>query len=77
MTIDWASLGLVAVTTVVAALAIVGIFALGVVALTSGPRTEDGPASPSPGARVGGYLCMAVSGLLVLYGIYLIVPLFH
>ena len=36
MNIDWASLGLVAVTTVVAAIAIVGIFSLGVMALTSG-----------------------------------------
>ena len=34
MKIDWASLGLVAVTTVVAAVSIVGIFSIGVVALT-------------------------------------------
>ena len=42
MNIDWASLGLVAITTVIAAVAIVGI-----------------------------------SGLLVLYGLYLIIPQFH
>ena len=34
MKIDWASLALVAVTTVVAAVSIVGIFAIGVAALT-------------------------------------------
>lgn len=77
MKIDWASLGLVAVTTVVAAVAIVGIFSLGVVALTSGGRARDGLAAPSPAARVGGYLCLGVSALLVLYGLYLIVPQFH
>ena len=77
MKIDWASLGLVAVTTVVAAIAIVGLFSLGVMALTSGPRTPDGAASPRFGARVGGYLCLAVAVLLVLYGLYLIVPRFH
>jgi len=42
MTIDWTSLGLVAVTTVVA-----------------------------------GYLCVGISALLVLYGLYLIIPQFH
>ena len=36
MTINWSALLLVAVTTVVAALAIVGVFSLGVAALTSG-----------------------------------------
>jgi hypothetical protein len=77
MKIDWASLGLVAVTTVVAAIAIVGIFSLGVSALTSGGRTASGAATPSATARIGGDLCLGVSGLLVLYGLYLIVPQFH
>lgn len=75
MKIDWASLGLVAVTTVVAAIAIVGIYSLGVMALTSGGR--DGAAAPSPLARICGYLCLGVSGMLVLYGLYLIIPQFH
>ncbi len=77
MNIDWASLGLVAVTTVVAAVAIVGIFSLGVMALTSGPRGADGTATPNAGAKLSGYLCLLVSVLLVLYGLYLIIPQFH
>lgn len=77
MKIDWASLGLVAVTTVVAAIAIVGIFSLGVLTLTSGRRSGDGTAAPNPTARFGGYLCLAISALLVLYGLYLIIPQFH
>jgi hypothetical protein len=75
MKIDWASLGLVAVTTVVAAIAIVGIYSLGVLALSSGGK--DGTSAPSPLARMSGYLCLGVSGLLVLYGLYLIIPQFH
>lgn len=74
MKIDWASLALVALTTVVAAISIVGIFALGVAALTHAPA--DG-GRPNVFARTAGYACLGVSGLIALYGIYLIVPAFH
>ena len=81
MNIDWASLVLVAITTVVAAVAIVGIFSLGVTALTSGGRSDSGGSAvanpPSPAAKVAGYACVGISGLLVLYGLYLIIPQFH
>ena len=82
MNIDWASLGLVAITTVIAAVAIVGIFSLGVTALTSGGDHETGgsigrPTQPSPAAKIAGYACVGVSGMLVLYGLYLIIPQFH
>jgi len=76
MNIDWNSLALVAITTVVAAVAIVGIFSLGVYALTSGGRATE-VAAPRPMARFAGYACIGVSGLLVVYGLYLIVPQFH
>ena len=76
MKIDWASLGLVAVTTVVAAISIVGIFSLGVAALGAAEaRTANGQ---SVGVtRVAGFGCLAVAGLIALYGIYLIIPVFH
>ena len=81
MNIDWASLGLVAITTVIAAIAIVGIFSLGVAALTSGGDHESGGAlvqdPPKPVAKLAGYACVGISGLLVLYGLYLIIPQFH
>ena len=81
MNIDWASLGLVAITTVIAAIAIVGVFSLGVAALTSGKEYESGgslvQSPPNPAAKLAGYLCVGISGLLVLYGLYLIVPQFH
>ncbi len=81
MNIDWASLVLVAITTVVAAVAIVGIFSLGVTALTSGGNRQSGGSAvtspPSPAAKIAGYACVGISGLLVLYGLYLIIPQFH
>jgi len=75
MNINWGALMLVAVTTLVAAIAVVGIFSLGVVALTSGAGRAG--AVPHVVARVAGYACIAVSGMLVLYGLYLIIPQFH
>ena len=88
MNIDWNSLALVAITTVVAAIAIVGIFSVGVIALTTGNRAggnADGPGAsgnavvgqPAPVARIAGHACLAISGLLVIYGLYLIIPQFH
>jgi len=81
MNIDWASLGLVAITTVIAAVAIVGIFSIGVAALTSGGGQQSGGTvaanPPKPIAKLAGYLCVGISGLLVLYGLYLIIPQFH
>jgi hypothetical protein len=81
MNIDWASLVLVAITTVIAAIAIVGIFSLGVTALTSGGAHESGgsmvQSQAKPVAKLAGYLCVGISGLLVLYGLYLIIPQFH
>ncbi len=76
MKIDWASLALVAATTVVAAVSIVGIFALGVAALTHA-QARDGAGQASGLARMAGYACIGVAGLIALYGIYLIVPAFH
>jgi len=74
--IDWASLGLVAVTTVVAAISIVGIFAIGVAALTTAETRAT--AGRSVGlTRIAGYACLGAAGLIALYGIYLIIPIFH
>jgi len=42
MTINWGALALVAVATVVAAVSIVGLFSLGVAAVTAHPRSRAG-----------------------------------
>ena len=74
--IDWASLGLVAVTTVVAAVSIIGIFSIGVAALgAADARAANGQ---SVGVtRVAGFACLSIAGLIALYGVYLIIPVFH
>jgi len=75
MNINWAALVLVAVATITAAIAIVGLFSLGVAALTSGQRSRGGSAAMLP--TVAGYACLAVAGLIAIYGLYLIIPQFH
>lgn len=73
MTINWSALLLVAVVTVTAAISIVGLFSLGVVALTT-PRTVS---SAAVVVRIAGYACLTVAGAIAVYGLYLIVPQFH
>lgn len=76
MKVDEASLALVAVTPVVAAVSIVGIFSIGVAAF--GAADHRVAAGHSVGlARVAGFACLAVAGLIAFYGIYQIVPAFH
>jgi hypothetical protein len=72
--INWGALALVAVATVVAAVSIVGLFSLGVAALT----TEHARTGPTAALTTfAGYACITVSGLIAVYGLYLIIPQFH
>jgi len=74
--IDWASLGVVAVVTVAVTLVVVGVVSIGISALVAAEnRTAAGNSGTA--ARIAGYLCVAVAGLILLYGLYLIIPQFH
>lgn len=88
MSIDWHALGTVFAVTLVATVGLVGVFTLGIVALTKrGPApagsapvsdTASGTAAAGTGggallARTGGYVCFAACAAAVAYGIYLIV----
>lgn len=75
MKIDWASLGLVALTTVGVAIAIVGLYSVGVLAMTSGERR--GLSQPTSAARNLGYVCFGLCAAIVLYGFYLLIPYLH
>jgi len=83
MTINWGALALVACATVVAAIAIVGLFSLGVAALTAGSdRAGRGEATAPSRSRLNlltgtGFACLGTAGLFALYGLYLIIPQFH
>ncbi|BAU82342.1 hypothetical protein SLA_1403 [Streptomyces laurentii] len=72
MKIDWAALGSVFGVSLVATVALVGLFTLGVAGLAKQERAaaEGGSASL---ARTGAYACFALCAAAVAYGIYLIV----
>lgn len=72
MHIDFAALGLVAGVTLLACVALVTLVSLGARLLDTGAA-----GSVSPVRRVGGYAVLGAAGLLILFGLYLVIPYFH
>ncbi|MFF3321628.1 hypothetical protein [Streptomyces sp. NPDC002889] len=72
MKIDWAALGSVFGVSLVATVALVGLFTLGVVGLTKHEAAASGGGSAAL-ARTGAYASFALCAAAVAYGIYLIV----
>ena len=70
MTIQWDAFLIVAVTSWVSALFIVGAYSLGVRLIAVG---EDAKRSAVP-ARLAAYGCVALGGIVVMFGIILIGP---
>ncbi|MFJ4791039.1 hypothetical protein [Streptomyces sp. NPDC088794] len=77
MNLDWNALGQVAAVSIGVTVAVVVVFALGVLGLArfEGAR-EDGGGTSTVGAAQAG-LCFLACSAVVAYGIYLIVPQFH
>lgn len=75
MTVNWGALALVAAVTVIAAIGVVGLFALGVSAITSDDAGRG--VARRTTTTIAGYGCLTASGLLAVYGLYLIIPAFH
>ncbi|MEV4999437.1 hypothetical protein [Streptomyces niveus] len=78
MNIDWAALGSVFGVSLVATVALVGLFTLGIVGLSkSAAPAEGATAATGTGsaavARAGAYVCFALCLGAVSYGIYMIV----
>jgi hypothetical protein len=91
--VDWGAIGLVFVVGLIATLVVTGSFAVGTRLLAVGapdvvvppggdaddpaavtpPRTTPRPAP----ATVGAWACYAIGIAATLYGIYLVIPLFH
>jgi hypothetical protein len=69
--IDWPAFFVVLVATLVAASAVVTLYSLG---LRLVDRTGDGHASWQ---RPVGIACFVACALVVLYGVYLVIPYFH
>lgn len=68
MDIDWVALVTVFGVSLLASIALVGVFSLGITG--SAPR-KDGRGGTAA-ARTGSYVCFAVCAAAVVYGIYLI-----
>jgi hypothetical protein len=71
--INWGAFGLVFVAALVAAVVIVLFFSVAMRLLSLGPDAQHRP----PAATVGAIVCIAICAAAVLYGIYLVIPLFH
>ncbi len=71
--IDWGALALVSITALVASVGIVVLYSLGMRLLAAGPDVAHRPMA----ATVGAWVCIGIGGLAVLYGIYLVIPVFH
>ena len=77
MHLDWTALGRVAAVSVGVTVAVVVVFAFGVLGLArrEGARDQQG-GTPALG-RSQAALCFVACAAVVAYGIYLIVPQFH
>ncbi len=90
MNIDWSALLIVALASVVAASVTVSLFATGI-KLLAVPPVGEGEATAArddetddvssrtrpPLATAGGIACFLLSAIVVLIGVYLIVPALH
>jgi hypothetical protein len=83
--VDWGSIALVTIATLAATVVIVSFFSLGLRLLAVGSPDDGGASDGAVIARssrpaiatVGAVLCIGVGVAGVLYGIYLVIPLFH
>ncbi len=78
MHLDWTALGQVAAVSVGVTVAVVVVFAFGVLGLArlEGAREQPGGTSSALGLTQAA-LCFLACAAVVTYGIYLIVPQFH
>ncbi|TLS44245.1 hypothetical protein FE633_20990 [Streptomyces montanus] len=77
MHLDWTALGQVAAVSMGVTVAVVVVFAIGILGLAQveAAREKDGGTHALGFAQAG--LCFLTCAAVVAYGIYLIVPQFH
>ncbi|MEV7393353.1 MULTISPECIES: hypothetical protein [unclassified Streptomyces] len=76
MTIDWTALGQVTAVSIGVTVAVVVVFAFGVLGLARYEGAKEQGSTGTVGAAQAG-LCFLACAAVVAYGIYLIVPQFH
>ena len=76
MHIDWAALGVVTVVSITSSVIFTILLAAGIRLVSSAKIKSNQGGSGAMTVSLG-YALLGVAGLLVLFGIYLIVPQFH
>ncbi|HVD19534.1 MAG TPA: hypothetical protein VNC63_12705 [Propionibacteriaceae bacterium] len=76
MRIDWAALGVVTVVSIMASVVFTILLAAGI-RLVSAAKIKSNEGGSGTATVSLGYALLGIAGLLVLFGLYLIVPQFH
>ena len=76
MYIDWAALGVVTVVSITSSVIFTILLAAGI-RLVSAAKIKSNQGGSGTVTVSLGYVLLGVAGLLVLFGLYLIVPQFH
>ena len=76
MHIDWAALGVVAVVSIATSVIFTILLATGI-RLVSAAKIKSNEGGAGAVTVSLGYVLLGIAGLLVLFGIYVIVPQFH
>ena len=76
MHVDWAALGIVAVVSIAASVIFTVLLASGI-RLVSAAKIKSNEGESGTATVSLGYVSLDIAALLVLFGIYLIVPQFH
>jgi len=76
MHVDWAALGIVTVVSIAASVIFTILLASGI-RLVSAATIKSNEGGSGTAAVSLGYLSLGIAALIVLFGIYLIVPQFH
>ena len=76
MKIDWAALGVVAAVSIAMSVVFVGLLAGGIRAVSTA-KLRRNQGSSVTAVLSAGYVLLGLAAVLVLFGIYLVVPQFH
>ena len=76
MRVDWATLGIVTVVSIATSVIFTILLATGI-RLVSAAKIKSNEGGSGTATVSLGYVLLGIAGLLVLFGIYLIVPQFH
>lgn len=75
--IDWMSFLVVGVASLVGASTLVATASLGIRLLENGTKEHEADPRAGRTALLGAWALFVLCGVLVIYGVYLIVPFFH